>query len=163
VRDGGYAIPLRINWPPSCKAQGMLIKSETAEAIIGCAIAVHRALGPGLLESTYQACLRHEFMHAGLPFDTQVAVPVRYRGVQLDCGYRLDFVVSYEIVVEVKSMERTLPIHKAQVLTYLRLTGFPQGLLINFCVPVLRHGITSVVLDPGRRSEEAPSAPSSLV
>ncbi len=126
----------------------MVIRSETAEAVIGCAMRVHRALGPGLLESAYQACLRQEFLHSGLTFDHQVAIPVTYRGVELDCGYRLDFVVSEEIIVELKCVERTLPIHKAQALTYLRLTGFPQALLINFCVPVLRHGITSVLLDP---------------
>ncbi len=126
----------------------MLFRSETAEAVIGCAIRVHRALGPGLLESAYHACLRHDFLHSGLAFDEQVAVPVTYLGVELDCGYRLDFVVGREIVVELKCVERTLPIHKAQVLTYLRLTGLHQALLINFCVPVLRHGITSVLLDP---------------
>ena len=126
----------------------MLIKTAIAEAVIGCAIAVHRAIGPGLLESAYQACLRQEFLHAGVPFKQQVSVPVRYRGVLLDCGYRLDFLVNNELVVELKCVERTLPIHKAQALTYLRLTGIPQALLINFCVSVLRHGVTSIVLEP---------------
>ena len=125
-----------------------MLRTETAEAVIGCAIEVHRAIGPGLLESAYQACLRHELTYRALPFLEQVAVPVRYRGAQLDCGYRLDFVVRDELVVEVKCVERTLPIHKAQALTYLRLTRLPQALLINFNVPVLRHGITSVVLTP---------------
>ena len=112
---------------------------------------MHRQIGPGLLESANQACLRQEFLLANLPFKEQVAVPVRYRAIQLDCGYRLDFVVSDEIVVELKCIERTLPIHKAQAITYVRLTGLPQVLLFNFSVPVLRHGITSVVLDPKTR------------
>jgi GxxExxY protein len=126
----------------------VFIKTAIAEAVIGCAIEVHRAVGPGLLESVYQACLGQEFVHSGLRFREQVGVPLRYRNVQLECGYRLDFAVNDELVVEVKSVERTLPIHKAQTLTYLRLTGFPQALIINFCVPVLRHGITSVMLEP---------------
>jgi GxxExxY protein len=126
----------------------MLIKSEIAETVIGCAIEVHRAIGPGLLESAYQACLREELLHAQLSFEEQLVIPVRYRGVRLDCGYRLDFLVNGELVVELKCVERTLPIHKAQALTYLRLTQFPQALLINFNVTVLRHGITSVVLHP---------------
>ncbi len=121
-----------------------------AETVIGCAIEVHRTIGPGLLESAYQACLREELLHAGLAFKEQIAIPVRYRGVRLDCGYRLDFLVNDELVVELKSVERILPIHKAQALTYLRLTRFPQALLINFNVPVLRHGIASVVLEPRR-------------
>jgi|SRR5688572_2165767 len=128
----------------------MLLKTALAEAVIGCAIEVHRAIGPGLLESAYQACLRQELLHAGLPFKEQIAIPVRYRGVRLDCGYRLDFLVKDELVVELKCVERTLAIHKAQALTYLRLTQFPQALLINFNVAVLRHGITSVVLHPER-------------
>jgi GxxExxY protein len=126
----------------------MLFKSSVAEAVIGCAIEVHRAIGPGLLESVYQACLRQELVHAGLAFKEQVAIPVSYRGVRLDCGYRLDFVVSEELVVELKSLDRILPIHKAQALTYLRLTQLPQALVINFNVPVLRHGVTSVLLNP---------------
>jgi len=101
----------------------VLVKSETAERVIGCAIEVHRSIGPGLLESAYQACLRREFLLAGVSFEEQVPVPVQYRGAQLDCGYRLDFVVNRELVVELKCVERTLPIHKAQALTYLRLTG----------------------------------------
>jgi GxxExxY protein len=100
------------------------------------------------LESVYQACLRQELVHAGLAFKEQVAIPVSYRGVRLDCGYRLDFVVSEELVVELKSLDRILPIHKAQALTYLRLTQLPQALVINFNVPVLRHGVTSVLLNP---------------
>jgi GxxExxY protein len=126
----------------------MLIKTAIAESVIGCAIDVHRAIGPGLLESAYQACLREELRHAGIAFKEQVSVPVSYRGVLLDCCYRLDFLVNDELVLELKCVERTLPIHKAQALTYLRVTLVPQALLINFNVAVLRHGITSIVLDP---------------
>lgn len=125
-----------------------MYKTVLAERVIGCAIEVHRALGPGLLETAYQACLARELHEAALPFNRQVSVPVSYKGVELDCGYRLDFVVNEELVIELKSVERILPIHKAQALTYLRLTGLSQALVINFCVPVLRHGITSVVLEP---------------
>jgi GxxExxY protein len=123
----------------------MFVKTPLAEKVIGCAIEVHRTLGPGLLESTYQACLKEEFRCAEVRYLDQVPIPVRYRGVDLDCAYRLDFVVDEALVVEVKCVERTLPIHKAQLLTYLRLTGLPQGLLLNFHAAVLRHGITSVV------------------
>jgi GxxExxY protein len=124
----------------------MFVKTQTAERVIGCAIDVHRALGPGLLESVYQACLGYAMHDLGLSVESQVAVPVTYRGRQLDCGYRLDFVVNRELVIEVKSAIQTSPIHKAQLLTYLKLTGLPQGLLLNFCVPTLKDGITSVVL-----------------
>jgi GxxExxY protein len=124
----------------------MFVKTQTAEQVIGCAIDVHRALGPGLLESAYQACLAYAMHDVGLQVESQVAVPVTYRGRQLDCGYRIDFVVNRELVIEVKSAMQTSPIHKAQLLTYLKLTGHPQGLLLNFCVPTLKDGITSVVL-----------------
>ena len=129
----------------------MLIKTQIAESVIGCAIEVHRAIGPGLLESAYQACFRQELLHEGIAFKEQVAIPVRYRGILLDCGYRIDFVVNDELVVELKCVEKVIPIHKAQALTYLRLTRIPQALLINFKVSVLRHGITSIMLDPVSR------------
>jgi GxxExxY protein len=109
--------------------------------IIRAAIAVHRSLGPGLLESAYQACLDHELMLRRIERKTQVPVPVLYKDTRLDCGYRLDFVVRGCVIVEVKSVDRLLPIHEAQVLTYLRLTGLPAALLINFNVRILCHGI----------------------
>lgn len=109
--------------------------------IIGAAIDVHRSLGPGLLESAYQACLDHELSLRGVEHDTQVPLPVRYKSTRLDCGYRLDFVVRGCVIVEVKSVDRLLPIHEAQVLTYLKLTRLPAALLINFNVRSLRHGI----------------------
>lgn len=109
--------------------------------IIGFAIDVHRHLGPGLLESAYEACLCHDVAQAGLPFQRQVALPVRYRGVELECGYRMDLVVAEKIIVEIKSIDRLLPIHEAQLLTYLRLSGLSVGLLMNFNMPVLKDGL----------------------
>jgi GxxExxY protein len=123
----------------------VVYRSEVAGQVIGCAIKVHRALGPGLLESAYQKCLGYEMHRAGLRVEAEVAVPLRYGDVTLDCGYRLDFVVEGSVIVEVKSVERLLPIHRAQVLTYLRLTGISQGLLLNFCVSMMKNGISSVV------------------
>ncbi|MEZ6243268.1 MAG: GxxExxY protein [Phycisphaerales bacterium] len=115
-------------------------------AVIGAAIEVHKALGPGLLESTYQACLAAELKHLGIPFQEQVDVPIRYRGVKLESGYRLDFVVAGSLVVELKSVDRLLPIHEAQLLTYLRLTSIRTGLLLNFNTAYLRGGIKRLVL-----------------
>jgi GxxExxY protein len=115
------------------------------EAIIGAAIEVHRALGPGLLESTYESCLCRELEIRGLRFERQVALPVEYKGERLDCGYRLDLVVEDVVVVEIKSVESLLPVHDAHLLTYLRLGGRPVGLLINFNVPVLKQGVRRLV------------------
>jgi GxxExxY protein len=111
------------------------------ERIIGCAIEVHRHTGPGLLESVYEACLVREFKAAHLEWERQVALPIVYKGEPLDCAFRIDFVVAQQILVEVKSVEHMLDVHKAQVITYLRLSGLPVGQLINFNVPVLRSGI----------------------
>ncbi len=113
--------------------------------IVGAAIEVHRQLGPGLLESTYETCLTRELSLRGIPLQRQVPLPVEYRGVQLDCGYRLDIVVNQSIIVEVKALSQVLPIHRAQVLTYLRLTGYRVGLLINFNVEVLRNGLHRII------------------
>jgi GxxExxY protein len=123
----------------------MVYRSEVAGRVIGCAIQVHKALGPGLLESTYQRCLAYEMGRAGLQVEAEIPVPLRYGDVTLDCGYRLDFVVEGSVIVEVKSVERLLPIHRAQLLTYLRLTRIGQGLLLNFCVSVMENGISSLV------------------
>lgn len=109
--------------------------------IIGAAVAVHRTLGPGLLESAYQACLDHELGLRAIEHDTQVPLPVRYKSTHLDCGYRLDFVVKGCVIVELKSVDRLLPIHEAQVLTYLKLTNLTAALLINFNVRTLHDGI----------------------
>jgi GxxExxY protein len=116
------------------------------ERIIGAAIEVHRTLGPGLLESAYRTCLAAELEHLAMPFQREVAVPLLYRGLQLDCSYRLDFLVDGRVVVEVKAVTALDPIFTAQALTYLKLTGHPLALLINFNVPVLKQGIRRLVL-----------------
>lgn len=113
--------------------------------IVGAVIEVHRQLGPGLLESADETCLSRELLLRGIPVQRQVPLPVVYRGLRLDCGYRLDFVVSQSIIVEVKALKKVLPIHRSQVLTYLRLTGYRLGLLINFNVEVLRSGLYRIV------------------
>ena len=113
--------------------------------IVGAAIEVHRRLGPGLLESAYETCLCRELHLRGIRFKQQVALPVEYRGLNLDCGYRLDLVVERSIIVEVKAVGRLLPIHRAQVLTYLKLTGYRLGLLINFNVDVLKNGVYRII------------------
>jgi GxxExxY protein len=119
--------------------------NEITETIIGAAIEVHRALGPGLLESTYEECLCHEVNLRQVPFERQLALPVRYKGVSLDCGYRLDVVAAKLVVVEIKAVEKILPIHEAQLLTYLKLGGWSVGLLLNFNVPVMKQGIKRIV------------------
>lgn len=125
----------------------MAIESEAlSESIIGCAIRVHRALGPGLLESVYEHCLAYEFRQAGIAFIRQVDVPIVYGDVRLESGYRLDFVVAGQVVVEIKSIAELDKMHHAQLMTYLRLTGLPVGLLINFNVPVLKDGIVRRVM-----------------
>jgi GxxExxY protein len=111
------------------------------QKIIGAAIEVHRNLGPGLLESSYQACMAYELSQRGLKFKPNVSLPLRYKEVRLDCGYRIDLYVEELVVVELKCVDEIAPIHVAQLLTYLRLTGAPVGLLINFNVPVLRSGL----------------------
>ena len=121
--------------------------NQITETIIGGAIAVHRALGPGLLESAYEACLVYELLERGLSIEQQKALPIEYRGVKLDCGYRIDLLVEGVIVVELKAVDRLEPIHKAQILSYLKLSGCKIGLLINFNVTLLTKGIKRVVLD----------------
>jgi GxxExxY protein len=110
-------------------------------AIIGCAIEVHRTLGPGLLESTYEACVAHELRQAALAFETQVQIPIVYKGEEFPCGFRADLIVEDRVLVELKSVDRFLPIHDAQVLTYLKLRSLHFGLLINFNAQPLRNGI----------------------
>jgi GxxExxY protein len=120
-------------------------KALTGE-VIGAAIEVHKTLGPGLLESAYEECLCREFDLKGLSYERQKELPVEYKGVKLDCSYRLDIVVAKSVILELKACESLEPIHEAQLLTYLRLTGIKTGLLINFNVPVLRDGIKRLVL-----------------
>jgi GxxExxY protein len=119
---------------------------ELSRSVIGCAIEVHRTLGPGLLESTYRQCLASELSHAQIRFQMELPLPVRYKDVQLDCGYRIDLLVSGDLIVEVKAVEMLLPIHQAQILTYMRLAKIPIGLLINFNVTKLQNGIKRFVL-----------------
>jgi len=121
-------------------------KDPRTGPIIGAAIEVHRHLGPGLLESAYEECLCHELHLRGIDFRRQVDLPVEFKGLKLDCGYRLDLIVDEEVVVELKCVERVLPVHEAQLLTYMMLTGKRVGPLINFNVPVLTKGITRRVL-----------------
>ncbi|KKM24167.1 hypothetical protein LCGC14_1607890 [marine sediment metagenome] len=114
--------------------------------VIGAAIEVHKALGPGLLESAYEECLCRELELElrGIPFERQKELPIEYRGAKLDCGYRLDIVVAGRLILELKACENLQPIHEAQLLTYLKLTGIKYGLLINFNVPVLKDGIRRI-------------------
>ncbi len=111
----------------------------------GLCMEVHRELGPGLLESAYEEALAYELTHAGLAFQRQREAPLLYKGIKLDCGYRLDFVIEDQLILELKAVSEILPIHKAQVLTYLKLERRSLGLLINFNVPILKDGIHRVV------------------
>jgi len=117
---------------------------EITEQVIGCCIEIHKQLGPGLLESAYEECLCYELSALGLVFERQKPLPVKYKTVNLDCGYRLDFVIEDKIILELKTVESLLPIHEAQLLTYLKLSGLTLGLLINFNVPVLKNGIKRI-------------------
>jgi len=119
---------------------------DLSKRVIGCAIEVHRELGPGLLESTYEQCLAYELGHAGIGFKLQHALPVRYKGLRLDCGYRIDVLVEDSVILELKSVETILPIHEAQLLTYMKLADVRIGLLINFNVQLLKSGIRRFVL-----------------
>jgi GxxExxY protein len=121
-----------------------LITTPAATAVIGCAIRVHTALGPGLFESVYDRCLVHELTRSGIEFARQVPVGIRYEGLELHCGFRADFIVAKEVLVELKAVERVLDVHHAQVRTYLRCTGLRKGLLLNFNAP--RLSIKSFVL-----------------
>ncbi len=123
-----------------------LLHAELTGEVIAAAIEVHRELGPGLLESSYQACLCHELAVRRIDFRTEVDLPVDYKGIHLDCGYRMDLVVAGKIAVELKSVDKILPIHQAQLLTYLRLSGMRVGFLINFNVRILRDGIVRRIL-----------------
>lgn len=121
-------------------------KDLLTEKVIGLAIEVHRNLGPGLLESVYEDCLRKELADAGVEFERQRSVPVAYKYVPLETGFRADIVIAHELVIEIKSVERLLPVHDAQVLTYLKLGGFPKGLLVNLNTKLLKDGIKRFVM-----------------
>ncbi len=128
------------------KKPGLRHGHALSERVVGLAIDVHRQLGPGLLESAYEECLCFELEEAGLAFRRQVDLPVRYKKVRLDCGYRLDVLVENDLIIELKAVERLLPIHEAQILTYLRLSGHKVGLLMNFNTVRLKDGLKRFVL-----------------
>ncbi len=142
-----------------------MVDDALTRKIIGCAIKVHRALGPGLLESAYQACLAHELAKNGLRVEREKPLPVSYDGVQLECGYRIDILVEDEVVIEIKCVDKIHPIHEAQLITYLKLSGKQRGLIINFHVTLLRDGILRRAMgyknsrsSPNTSSPSAPSA-----
>ncbi len=114
--------------------------------VIGFGIEVHRETGPGLLESAYEECLAYELKVAGLKYSRQLELPVKYKGILLDCGYRIDLLVEDSLIIELKAVERLLPIHEAQLLTYMKLSGIHKGLLMNFNVSVLKDGVKRFVL-----------------
>ena len=120
-------------------------ENQITETVIGCAIEIHRALGPGLLESAYEECLCYELKEVKLSFRRQVLLPLNYKGVRLDCGYIMDVVVEDLVVIELKTVERILPIHEAQLITYFKLSGHSVGLLMNFNVAVMKSGIRRLV------------------
>ena len=119
---------------------------ELSHQIIGYAIEVHKHLGPGLLESAYQKCLAYEFSHAHILFELEKPIPVKYKDTILDCGFRADIIVNNSIILEIKAVEQLLPIHEAQLLTYMKLTQIRLGMLINFNVKLLRDGIKRMIL-----------------
>jgi GxxExxY protein len=122
-----------------------LSENEVGQIVVDRALQVHRELGPGLLESTYEACLCHELREAGLYVEAQKALPVVYRGVHLDCGYRMDLLIEKKVIVEIKAVEALNDVHLAQILTYLKLSGCKLGYLVNFNVKRIKEGIRRVV------------------
>lgn len=123
-----------------------LLANRISKQVVVACVEVHRALGPGLLESAYEECLCHELASLGVPFERQKPIPLAYKGVKLDCGFRLDLLVDGRVVVEIKAVDALLPIHRAQLLTYLRLSGIWLGLLANFNSYSMREGIQRLVL-----------------
>ncbi|HQV94493.1 MAG TPA: GxxExxY protein [Anaerolineales bacterium] len=135
------------NFPvPQNKNNQPLLEKELTDKIIGAAIEVHKALGPGLLESSYQVCLEHESKIQKMPFEHRVKLPVKYNGIELDIGYEIDLIYDKRVIVELKAVEQIIPVHEAQLLTYMKLTEIRVGLLLNFNVPVLKDGIYRRVL-----------------
>ena len=122
--------------------------NEISGQVLGAAIEVHRTLGPGLLESVYEVCLAYELSQRGLVVERQKQLPVPYKDVQLDAAFRLDLLVEDKVIVELKAVEQVSPVHKTQLLTYLKLSGLELGLLINFNVKMLKDGISRVVYNP---------------
>jgi GxxExxY protein len=133
-------------WRHGDTEANMLVEEELTEQIIGAFIEVHRELGPGLLESAYEKCVRHELELRGFTVRTEVPLPVVYKGIQLECGYRIDLVVNDTVIVEIKTVDKLVPVHEAQLLTYLKLSGIRIGLLVNFHSSVIRNSIKRMVL-----------------
>ena len=117
-----------------------------SKQVIGCALEVHRVLGPGLLESTYEQCLARELSLASIPFKLQVFLPVKYKNVIIDCGYRIDVLVKDKLIIEIKSVKKIIDVHRAQLLTYMKLSGIGIGLLMNFNVELFKTGVKRFVL-----------------
>ena len=135
------------NFPvPQNKNAVPLLEKGLTDKIIGAAIEVHKFLGPGLFESAYQVCMEHESALRNVPFERLVDLPLNYKGIKLDAGYVIDLIYDQRVIVELKAVERVIPVHEAQLLTYMRLTGIRVGLLINFNVPVLKDGLYRRVL-----------------
>lgn len=126
--------------------KAILIDEDLTKRIIACAIEVHRRLGPGLLESAYEECLCHELDLQSIPFERQKSLPLQYKGRTLDCGYRIDVLADNKVILELKCTEKILPVHEAQLLTYLKLASLKVGLILNFYVPVMKDGIKRLVL-----------------
>ena len=131
----------------------MVQVNSITEAIIGAGIEVHRTIGPGLLESAYEECLCRELQLRRIAFQRQLALPVRYKGLALETGYRLDLLVEGQVVVEIKAIESLMPVHSAQLLTYMKLGGWPAGLLMNFHTAVLKDGIRRLINPLSNRSQ----------
>ena len=123
----------------------MLYEEKLTKDIIGAAIEVHRHLGPGLLESAYEECLCHELQLRGLSFERQKPLPLEYKGIKLDCGYRIDILVENKVILELKCANSITPVHEAQLLTYLKLSGLKIGLILNFNVSLMRDGVKRLV------------------
>lgn len=135
------------NFPvPQNKHSQPLLEKDLTDKIIGAAIEVHKVLGPGLLESAYQICMEHESTLRTVPFERLVDLPLNYKGIDLKAGYVIDLIYDKRVIVELKAIERVIPVHEAQLLTYMKLMGIRVGLLINFNVPVLKDGIYRRVL-----------------
>ena len=151
VRHVLIETPRESAWRVACNASNVaeLITSPLVRQVIGSAIDVHRALGPGLLESVYHTCMTHELGLRGVRSISQAAVPVVYKGIALACGYRVDLIIEGTLLVELKTVDQILPIHHAQMLTYLKLLDLPQALLINFNATQLREGLKSFLHTPG--------------
>lgn len=144
--NGILNLKVYIKYPPQrAQRTQRMDENELSNLIVGAAIEVHRSLGPGLLESTYEECLCHELFLNHIPFQRQAPMPVVYKGIRLDCGYRVDIIVDKKVILELKSVAEVKPIHKAQLLTYLKLSGLKLGMLLNFNVQLMKDGINRFV------------------